>query len=187
MVELSRDDWTRLTSLIHGYGSVAALEEALGQPAHPSPAASTSVDLTDMVRTEVAHQLVGRNRGRPLWANTDAPPSAAATPPLSRFRHLVVAASGVAWITLALIVIGGVAPARAGATGMLAMLGVYLGLRRDGGLGRLLWQAVVAACVIAWALTSSWPMEASALVLGSILAGCIADPIRSKLGQMGAP
>ena len=44
----------------------------------------------------------------------------------------------------------------------------------------------VSACVIAWALTSSWPLEASALVLGSVIAGCIADPLRSKLAQMGA-
>ena len=162
MKELTRDDWNRLTSLFHGYGSVTALEQALGQPEGPPPAASPLIDLADLVRTEVAHQL-GRQHGH--WSRADADGvGSAASPLLTRCRHLLWAASGVAWITLTLIVLGGVPPAG----------------------GRLLWQGVVSACVIAWALTSSWPLEASALVLGSVIAGCIADPLRSKLAQMGA-
>ncbi len=184
MKELTRDDWNRLTSLFHGYGSVTALEQALGQPEGPPPAASPLIDLADLVRTEVAHQL-GRQHGH--WSRADADGvGSAASPLLTRCRHLLWAASGVAWITLTLIVLGGVPPAGGAATGILGILGLHLGLRRDGGLGRLLWQGVVSACVIAWALTSSWPLEASALVLGSVIAGCIADPLRSKLAQMGA-
>jgi hypothetical protein len=183
MKELTGDDRSRLTSLLHGYGSVAALEQALGQPDRPLPTASPPIALADLVRTEVAHQL-GRQHGYRCRADVEGV-DWAVPPLLTRCRHLLWPASGVAWITLTLIVLGGVPPAGAAATGILGILGLHLGLRRDGGLGRLLWQAVAAACVIAWALTSSWPLEASALVLGSVLAGCIADPIRSKLGQTG--
>jgi hypothetical protein len=184
MVELTRDDWTRLTSLIHGYGSVAALELALGPDAHRDPSASAAVDLADMVRTEVAHQL-GAPQGRRSRPEADVVhPGALTVTPLSRCLRLLWSASGVAWISLALMLLGGVSPVRAATTGVLAVLGLHLGLRRDGRIGWLLWQVVAMACVIAWAVTASWPIEASALVLGSVLAGCIADPLRSKIAQM---
>jgi hypothetical protein len=186
MVELSRDDWRRLTSLIHGYGSVAALEHALGGGTHLPSSAPATVDLADMVRTEVAHQLGARD-GRPQRHQADAISPGSPTPtPLSRGLRVLWPASGAAWISLALILLGGMSPIHAAATGIFAVVGLHLGLRRDGQMGLLLWQVVAVGCVIAWALRASWPVEASALVLGSVLAGCIAEPLRSRIEGWGA-
>jgi hypothetical protein len=51
IAELTPDDWTRLTSLIHGYGSVAAFEQAIGHDARRVTVASPPVDVADIVRT----------------------------------------------------------------------------------------------------------------------------------------
>jgi hypothetical protein len=177
MVELTREDWTRLATLLHGYGSVGALEEAVA----PQPSSATNrVDLADMVRVEVAHQLGGsRTGGEPQQEPEPVLPGSPTPNPLARHLHVLRPASGVAWVSLALILIGGVAPLPAAATGVLAVLGFQIGLRRDGRIGWWLWRATAAACVVTWAVASSWPFEASALVLGSVLAGCI-EPLGSK-------
>jgi hypothetical protein len=182
MVELTREDWTRLTTLIHGYGSVAALEHALGPSARQAAAALPNpVDLADMVRVEVAHHLVGsRGAGDPKQEPGVERAGSPITSALWRRLHLLWPVSGIAWISLGLILIADVSPLRAAVTGILAVLGFQLGRRRDGRIRWWLWQAIAAGCVITWAVASSWPIEASALVLGSVLAGCF-EPLRSTL------
>jgi hypothetical protein len=185
MVELTRDDWTRLTTLIHGYGSVGALEHALGRGADQASGGPNPVDLADMVRVEVAHQLGGGpGLGEPQPEPGRVRSGLFSASRLSRHFNLLWSASGVAWISLALILIAGVAPPLAAATGILAVLGFQLGRRRDGRMRWWLWQAFAAGCVVIWAARSSWPIEASALVLGSVLAGCV-EPLRSKFIALG--
>jgi hypothetical protein len=183
MVELTRDDWTRLTTLIHGYGSVGALERALGTVRTAEPGHSGSVDLAEMVRVEVAHQLGNACRTpepQTLQRKLQVAPSESASRDVVWIWPLVWRAGVVAWVALGLIAAGGVSPLLSIVAGIVAVVGVQLGLRHDGGMG-LAWRAVATGCVIAWAATSGWPTQVSAPILMSVAAICLADPVRSLI------
>jgi len=57
VIELSRDEWDRLTRLVHEHGSVAALERVSGTAARADRRESRAGDVTAVVRREVAEQL----------------------------------------------------------------------------------------------------------------------------------
>jgi hypothetical protein len=178
-VELTQDDWNRLTGLVHSHGSGRGLEQALTRTGPVERPRRPSVDLADMVRVEVAHQLDagGLARRPPLspWGVIGL------TPPLAALRarrtSAVWATSfwaiGALLVAIVLGTLGGLSPIRAAVLTSLALGGLSVGLHDRGGLHSMLWRAAIALCAVAWTVAASWPVELRALTIGAALAACI--------------
>lgn len=191
-VELSQDDCSRLTRLLHSHGSVRNLEEALTRTAPVEHGGRFRIDLADMVRVEVAHQLdaghVARRRSlHALRVIGETEPVAAlrAIPTADRWA-VAWRTVGTLFVALVLGVIGGLSPIRAGVLALLALSGLSVGLTDRRGLHSMVWRAVIAMCAVAWTIAASWPAELRALTIGSALATCVVEPVqvlRSKRGR----
>lgn len=175
VVELSQDDWKRLTGLVHQYGSFASLEQALREAGRAAPTSGSSVDLADMVRVEVAHQLASARAGRPRPA---APWCHA---PNFLRRHRLWLGALLATIALGLASVVGVPPLFAAGAGILAVVGVASCLRPSGGIAWLAWRATLAGCVLAWAMAIGWPVVITLVISASVLALCVVEPIRTHI------
>lgn len=180
VVELSQADWKRLTALVHSHGSVAALEDALKAATAHDPTPRDALDLADMVRVEVRHQLSMQPSGRS--GGTEA------FGPLLGLRFHIIQPGAVLWrgallttVALVLIAGAGVSPLLAVGAGVLAVIGVSNCLRTTGGVGWVIWRGALGACVLAWAMTSGWPAEITASIAASLLALCVVEPIRVQL------
>lgn len=185
VVELTRADWQRLTQLVHQYGSVGGLERAAAVGDKPGEGghAPAAIDLAGMVSLEVAHQLAahhvreaptGQRRGR---IDSDRLRAGMRTLPKPLVWLLAIAA-GMVLLMLVLMVGAGYTPLRAGSVAALALLGVHVGIRHTVGLGSVAWREATALCVVAWAVSASWPPEPTALVLASVLGTLGSEPLR---------
>jgi hypothetical protein len=184
-VELTQDDWNRLTRLVHSHGSVRGLEQALTRTTPVERSGRPSVDLADMVRVEVAHQLdAGRVALRPPLSRWGA---VGQTPPMAALRAVRISAVPTAsfWAIGALLVaivvgtVSGMSPIRAAILASLALGGLSVGLHDRGGLHSMLWRAAIALCAVAWTVAASWPVELRALTIGSAVAACIVEPMQA--------
>jgi hypothetical protein len=190
-VELTQDDWNRLTRLVHSHGSVRGLEQALTRTAPVEHPGRPGVDLADMVRVEVAHQLdagrVGRRPALGRWGVIGRAPSIAA---LRAARTSAVPAAsfwamGAVLVAIVVGTIGGMSPIRAAVLASLALGGLSVSLHDRGGLHSMLWRAAIALCAVAWTVAASWPVEVRALTIGSALAACIVEPMQALRSRRG--
>jgi hypothetical protein len=182
-VELTQDDWNRLTRLVHSHGSVRDLEQALTRTAPVEHRGRPSVDLADMVRVEVAHQLgASRVARRPLLAargviGRTTQMAALRAMPTSAVSATSFWAIGALLVAIVVGTIGGLSPIRAAVLASLALGGLSVSLHDRRGLHSMLWRAAIALCAVAWTVAASWPVELRAMTIGSALAACIVEPM----------
>jgi hypothetical protein len=184
-VELTQDDWNRLTRLVHSHGSVRGLEQALTRTAPVEHRARPSVDLADMVRVEVAHQLdAGRVARRPPLAargfiGQTTQMAALGAIPASVGSATAFWAVGALLVAIVVGTISGMSPIRSAVLASLALGGLNVSLHDRGGLHSMLWRAAIALCAVAWTVAASWPVEVRALTIGSAVAACIVEPMQA--------